>query len=223
MINQEENLHSEYKDSGIQRQSSLLRLERVSDGIFLLAMMLMVLQFDLPELNGGLSAVKIREFLIAQLPALYIYIGTFILICFYWLSNLHQFKHFKKTDTVHTWITLLSLMFVVIIPYTNDLASVYPLNSDVQIFYSINLTLVGVLSCLGWWYGSSNYRLVSQSLDRQEARYILIESSIEPILCILSIGVSLYSQNYWEWTFFLIVPASFLLSKWNSRKQTIPS
>ena len=80
---------------------SLQRLKRLSDGIFMLAMTLMVLQFDLPDVSAEMSSRQIKEFLIAQLPALYIYLGTFILIAFYWFSNLQQFNHYKKTDTLH--------------------------------------------------------------------------------------------------------------------------
>ena len=200
-------------------QQSLLRLERISDGIFLLAMMLMVLQFDLPALEGQLSASQLREFLLSQLPALYIYFGTYILIAFYWLSHLHQFKFYQKTDSIHTWLTLLSLMFVVIIPYTNDLSSLYPVNSDVQIFYSLNLFLVGILSYLSWWYGTNNHRLVSENLDKRSAQYISIESLIEPFLCLLSVIISIINPFYWEWTFFLIIPAYLLLNLWNNHEK----
>ena len=163
MLEKHKNLDSQEKELEYGRQA-LLRLERVSDGIFLLAMMLMVLQFDLPDLEGQLSAGQLREFLLSQLPALYIYFETFILIAFYWLSNLNQFKFYQKTDSTHTWLNLLSLMFVVLVPYTNNLSSLDPLNSDAQVFYSINLFLVGFLSCLSWWYGTTNNRLVNEDL-----------------------------------------------------------
>ncbi|MEM1367147.1 MAG: TMEM175 family protein [Cyanobacteria bacterium P01_H01_bin.15] len=202
-----------------EKDTQLLeRLKRLSDGIFLLAMMLMVLQFDLPELAEKLSASQLREFLRSELTALYIYFLTFILIAFYWLSHTHQFKFFVKTDGVHTWLTLFSLMFVVLVPYTNDLSTLYPLNSDIQIFYSINLFLVGIFSWLSWCYGSVNHRLVSPELPPSEAQFISIESLIEPILCLLSIGASLLNPGYWEWTFYLIIPAYLLLSRKNQKK-----
>ena len=40
----------------------------------MLAMTLMVLQFDLPDVSAEMSSRQIKEFLIAQLPALYIYL-----------------------------------------------------------------------------------------------------------------------------------------------------
>ena len=165
-----------------------------------------------------MSARQVRDFLFSQLPALYIYLGTFILIAFYWLSNLAQFKHYRKTDSVHLWLNLLSLMFVVIIPYTNDLSSLYSVNVSVQIFYSLNLLLVGLLSCLSWWYGASNHRLINPDLDSNSIIYIGLEGIIEPVVCLLTIVVSLINPIYWEWTFLLIIPGYMLLNFWSKSK-----
>ena len=174
-------------------------------------MTLMVLQFDLPDVSAEMSSRQIKEFLIAQLPALYIYLGTFILIAFYWFSNLQQFTHYKKTDTVHLWLNLLSLMFVVIIPYTNDFINIYSLNPYVQIFYSVNLFLVGLFSFLSWWYASRNNRLIDSTLEKKESRKIGIESLIDPLVSLFSIVVSLINPSYWEWSFFLIFPLYLML------------
>lgn len=189
-----------------EEQQSLERLKRISDGIFMLAMTLMVLQFDLPNVEGEMSTKEIKDFLIAQLPALYIYLGTFILIAFYWFNNLQQFTYYKKTNTVHLWLNLLSLMFVVIIPYTNDLINIYSLNPYIQIFYSINLFLVGLFSSLSWWYASRNNHLIDATLDTRKVIKIGVESIIEPIVSLLAIVVSLINPTYWEWTFFMIFP-----------------
>lgn len=70
------------QNNGDEAQS-LQRLKRLSDCIFMLAMTLMVLQFDWPDVESEMSTRNNQEFLITQLPAFYIYLGTFILITFY--------------------------------------------------------------------------------------------------------------------------------------------
>lgn len=202
-----------------QDQQLLTRLQRLSDGIFMLAMMLMVLQFDLPDLKQHLSAQQVTQFLVDQLPALSIYLGTFLLIAFYWFNNLEQSKNFRKTDTVHLWLNVLSLMFVVIIPYTNDLLSVYIQIYSVKILYSFNLFIVGCLSSISWWYASRKHRLIHSHLDDHSIRYIGLESLIEPVICILTIIASLINPDYWEPTFFLIMPAYILLHFWHKNQQ----
>ncbi|MGK7941548.1 MAG: TMEM175 family protein [Crocosphaera sp.] len=169
---------------------SLQRLKRLSDGIFMLAMTLMVLQFDLPNVQAEMSSKEIKEFLIDQLPTLYIYLGTFILIAFYRFNNLQKFTDYKRTHTIHLWINLLSLMFVVLIPYTNDFINIYSLNPYVQIFYSINLFLVGLFYSLSWWYASRNNHLIDSTLEKKESVKIGLENLIEPFVSLLSIAVS---------------------------------
>jgi uncharacterized membrane protein len=205
--------------SNLEQEKQLLtRLQRLSDGIFMLAMTLMVLQFDLPELKDQLSTEQLTQFLFDQIPALSIYLGTFILIAFYWLSHLEQFKYYQKTDTIHLWLNLLSLMFVVIVPYANDLSNLDGVNVSIQIFYSLDLFFVGLFSCLSWWYGSTKHRLIDEKLDNPSILYIGLESLIEPVICLVSILVSLLNPIYWEASFFLIIPAYLLLNWWNKKQ-----
>lgn len=205
-------------DSNLDQEKQWLnRLQRLADGIFMLAMTLMVLQFDLPNLEQPLSTTQLTQFLLAQLSPLYIYLGTFILIAFYWLSHLEQFKYYQKTNTIHLWLNLLSLMFVVLVPYANDLSNLDGNNVPIQIFYSLDLFFVGLFSYLSWWYASSDYRLIDDQLEQKSIAYIGLESLIEPFICLVSIVVSLLNPAYWEASFFLIIPAYILLNWWNKR------
>ena len=51
-MTQQQNTQPAHQQSLEQDQQLLFRLQRISDGIFMLAMMLMVLQFDLPDIKG---------------------------------------------------------------------------------------------------------------------------------------------------------------------------
>lgn len=205
-------------DSNLDQEKQWLnRLQRLADGIFMLAMTLMVLQFDLPNLEQPLSTTQLTQFLLAQLSPLYIYLGTFILIAFYWLSHLEQFKYYQKTNTIHLWLNLLSLMFVVLVPYANDLSNLDGNNVPIQIFYSLDLFFVGLFSYLSWWYASSDYRLIDDQLEQKSIAYIGLESLIEPFICLVSIVVSLLNPAYWEASFFLIIPAYLLLNWWHKK------
>ena len=60
--------------------SRLQRLQRLADGIFMLSMVLMVLQFDLPNPSQTLNNRELWRYLQQQLPTLWIYLGTYVLI-----------------------------------------------------------------------------------------------------------------------------------------------
>lgn len=190
----------------------LQRLQRLADGVYILAMVLMVLQFNLPDPNQSLNDGQLWHYLKQELPNIRIYLGSYILIVFYWLSHLDQFQHYEKTDGIHLWLTLLSLMFIVLLPFANDLSSQYPLSVPVQIFYSLVLFLVGLFSGLSWLYGSYQKRLISPDLRIEIIRAISWESCLEPFFCLLSIGVAIYNPIWWEYTFWGLIPAYLLLA-----------
>ena len=99
------------------------RLARLSDLIFAVAMTLMALTFDsFPPTK--MTPQEGTQYLQAQLPDIGIYALTFITIGLSWTTHLNQFKSYRSTDTIHLWLTLFSLLFIVLMPYANALSKV---------------------------------------------------------------------------------------------------
>ena len=193
-------------------QMHIQRLARLSDLIFAVAMTLMALTFE-PLPLKDMTPQEVTLFLQEQLPSLGVYALTFIVISFYWTSHLHQFQYYKRTDTVHLWLTLLSLLFVVLMPYANDLSSYYDTVLAVQVFYSLAAAGVGVFSTAAWIYATQNRRLVDNDLEEQTIRQILQESYVEPLVSLLAIFGAMIHPWGWAATFLLIPVIFFAQSK----------
>jgi len=191
---------------------SIARLARLSDLIFAVAMTLMALTFELPS-SGELTSKDITQFLIAQFPSLGIYVITFVVIAFYWITHLHQFRYYERTDATHVWLTLLSLLFVVLMPYANDLISYYNTTVAIQIFYSLVAAGVGLFSTAAWIYATQNRRLVGDDLSDRLIRQIRQESYIEPLVTLLAIVGAWIHPWMWDATFLLIPILLFVQSK----------
>ncbi|MEO1372756.1 MAG: TMEM175 family protein [Cyanobacteria bacterium J06635_10] len=166
----------------------LQRLSRLSDIIFAVAMTIMALTFE-PLPQQDMTPQEVTAFVQQQLPSLGVYILTFIGIAFYWITHLQQFRYYKQTDTVHIWLTLLSLLFVVLLPYANDLSTIYDGVLIIQCFYSLSAAGLGIFSTAAWIYATKNRRLVSPDLSDITIRQIRQESYVEPIVSLLAIGV----------------------------------
>lgn len=191
---------------------SIERLARLSDVVFAVAMTLMALTFELPPSTNMMSQ-EITLFLKNQLPSLGIYALTFVVVSFYWTSHLHQFKYYKQTDTVHIWLTLFSLLFVVLMPYVNDLSSYYDTVLAVQVMYSLTVAGVGMFSTATWIYATQNRRLVDNDLEDQTIRQIRRESYVEPLVALLAILSAMIHPWGWTATFLLVPVISFAQSK----------
>ena len=195
------------------------RLTRLSDIVFAVAMTLLALFFDpLPEPSSGISQ-NITELLLSQLPDFEVYIITFVTLAFYWVTHVHQFKHYKKTDSVHIFLSLFSLLFVVLVTYASDLSTVYEEELIVQVFYSLAAAGVGLFSSAAWLYGTYNRRLVAPDLPNQTIRNIRRESYTEPLISLLAIGGAWIAPWGWSATFVVGFPIAFLVQAQLSQRE----
>ncbi|NET59306.1 MAG: DUF1211 domain-containing protein [Symploca sp. SIO2E6] len=206
------------KKNYVHNEQLLHRLQILTDGIFVLTMTLMILQFDPPDLNQQMTNREIQNFLFAQFPALGIYIISFLLVAFYWVAHLERFQHYQRTEQPHIWLQLLSLMFLVLVPYSNELSTLYTLNFPVQVFCSLNLFLVGIFSYCSWTYATHNHRLVAADLDSGFINSLKKKNLIEPLVSLLAIIPASINPSFWGLTFLLIPIAYIYLEK--SDRQT---
>lgn len=186
------------------------RLMRLSDMVFAVAMTILAIFFDpLPDASD--ISQPVSELLLEQLPDLGIYIITFVTLSFYWLTHVHQFKHYQKTDSIHIFLSLFSLLFVVLLAYASDLSTAYDGEFSVQVFYSLAATGLGMFSSFAWIYGTYNRRLVATDLPDQTIRNIRQEGYIEPLISLLAIGGAWLAPWGWTATFAVGFPIAFLI------------
>ena len=201
-------------------QALIQRLARLSDLIFAVAMTLMALTFETLPLKD-MTSQEVLKLLKDQLPSFGVYALTFIIISFYWITHLHQFKHYKQTDTIHIWLTLLSLLFVVLMPYANELSNFYDSVFAVQVFYSLVAAGIGIFSTAAWIYATQDRRLVDKSLETQKICQIRQESYVEPLVSLLAIFGAMIHPWGWAATFLLIPVVAFIQSKVSERSKSI--
>ena len=186
------------------------RLARLSDIIFAVAMTILAIVFD-PVSVDNLSRETAAQVLVQQLPGMGIYVLTFITLAFYWFTHVHQFKHYQKTDAVHTFLTLFALLFVVLFTYASDLLGAYEGVFEINLFYSLAAIGVGVFSSATWIYGTQNRRLVAPDLSNKTIRHLRQESYIEPSIYLLAIGAGWLVSWGWSTTVTLGFPIAFLI------------
>ncbi len=147
---------------------------------------------------------EVTQFLQAQLLDLGVYAPIFIIIAFYRTTHFNQFKYYKSSDTIHLWITLFSLLFVVLMTYANALSNYYDSVFAVQVFYSLTAASIGLFSSVVWIYATQDRRLVAPDINAQTIRQIRQESYVEPSIFLLAIASALIHSWGWFATFLTI-------------------
>ena len=96
---------------------SVSRVEAFSDGVFAVAITLLVLQFAVPDVLSG----KLLAALLAQWPLLITYIASFLTVGVIWVNHHTIFSGIKQADRTLQFINLILLLFVVLMPCPTQL------------------------------------------------------------------------------------------------------
>ena len=126
------------------------RIEALTDGIFAVAMTLLVLDLKLPETLAGIDDAGLREALLALLPKLESYVISFLVLCVFWLGH-HRLMHLVRgVDQLFLWRNLLFILFITFVPFTTSLMGEHRDLDDAPLVYGVNLALILVAQYLMW-------------------------------------------------------------------------
>ncbi len=88
---------------------SVERLAALSDGIFAVAMTLLVLDLRLPATEAIHGEHDLWRALVALGPRLVVYLMSFLTLGIFWVGQQTQLSHLARSDRSLTWIHILFL------------------------------------------------------------------------------------------------------------------
>ncbi len=139
------------------------RLEAFSDGVFAVAITLLVLNLQIPQLA---TVSELVPKLGALWPKLLSYALSFVIVGIYWVAHHNTFHYIKRSDRNLLWLNILLLLCIVFLPFPTALLGQYPEQQVSVIIYAGTLVLTGLVLQALWWYATSRYRLVERSDNR---------------------------------------------------------
>ena len=144
---------------------NLARLAALSDGIFAVAMTLLVLNIRLPTVvaphvqqpiwaGGALSSEsELWNALVTLAPQLLTYFMSFLTLGIFWAGQQTQLNHFTRSDHRLTWIHLAFLLAVVLMPFSTATLAQYITYRLAMVIYWVNLVMLGSLLFVSIRYG----------------------------------------------------------------------
>jgi len=184
------------------------RIEALADGIFAIAMTLLVLTLTLPDMTQ--SKLGLSQLLADQWPKFFNYALSFVLLAIFWIVHHQQFHVIRRTDRIHVWINIGILMFVALMPFSTDIVGDYSHQTLAELVFGANLMILGLLFLLNWWYACRNHRLIDPDLDREIIVRGMRRSSITPVVAAISMVLSLFIPR-WGLTVYMLIPLIQLL------------
>ncbi|HVE43917.1 MAG TPA: TMEM175 family protein [Gammaproteobacteria bacterium] len=115
----------------------LSRLASLSDGVFAIAMTIIILNLHVPM---HLPDQNLQFLLHDEIYAnLFIYIGTFIILGTHWIAMNFQWGLLVRLNRPYLWANIFYLMVICVIPFSANLLGVYRHSVESIYFYAVNL------------------------------------------------------------------------------------
>ncbi len=184
------------------------RIEALADGIFAIAMTLLVLTLTLPDMTQ--TKLGLSQLLAEQWPKFFNYALSFVLLAIFWMVHHQQFHVIRRTDRRHVWINIGILMFVVLMPFSTDVVGDYSGETLAELLFGANLMILGLLFLLNWWYACWKHRLVDPDLDRETIVGGIRRSCVTPVVAALSMVLSFFIPG-WALAAYMLIPFIQLL------------
>src|SRR5271163_1493769 len=100
---------------------SVERLAALSDGIFAVAMTLLVLDLRVPAAEAIHSGYDLRHALMALAPQIAMYMMSFLTLGIFWVGQQTQLNHLERSHRSLVWIHMLFLFAVTLTPFSTRL------------------------------------------------------------------------------------------------------
>ncbi len=169
------------------------RLEAFSDGVFAVAITLLVLNIRIPP-DNLLDDPHLRSELLGQWPMLAAFVTSFATIGIMWINHHRLFNHIKHTDTGLLLFNLLLLLLIVFVPFpTALLAQQYAVHPDQHLAAAVFSGTYVILACcfnLLWRYASYHNRLLGKEIDQRAVMAISRQYLFGPVCYLIAFGVA---------------------------------
>jgi uncharacterized membrane protein len=171
------------------------RVEAFSDGVFAIAITLLVLELHVADTDSGLWRALVGEW-----PSFAAYLTSFFIIGIMWVNHHSMFGVIVRVDRPLLFLNLLLLLWTSLLPFPTSLVADHlgdgGMDASVaEAVYSANLTLAALAFSLIWMHAVRGGRLIREPLGRREEWRSIGRFSVGTLLYAATIGIAFLSPG----------------------------
>jgi uncharacterized membrane protein len=129
---------------------SVERLAALSDGIFAMAMTLLVLDLRVPAADAIHSGRDLQHAMWAISPQVGIYLMSFVTLGIFWLGQQTQLNYLERSHRTLAWMHMVFLFAVTLTPFSTRLLAEFIVYRTALVAYWLNILLLGGSLYLTW-------------------------------------------------------------------------
>jgi TMEM175 potassium channel family protein len=189
--------------AGSESRSGFERTVAFSDGVFAIAITLLVLSIDVPILRHGEKLDHALSNLSDNFASYFI---GFAVIGLFWVGHHYFFASLRGFDGRMLWLNLLYLSFIGLLPFTTALLGDYGDDPTAVVAYAINVGMAGLSDALMVIVALGAHLLEPEMQAR--GRELIARNFVAPVVFFASIPLAYVDTSLakYSWLLLAIVP-----------------
>jgi uncharacterized membrane protein len=136
------------------------RIEALTDGVFAIAMTVIVLGLELPR-----GAEPLGHRLWILWPKLASYVLSFVMLGVLWIGHHYQLNHLRRTNRILIWLNLWFLLAITFLPFGAAVLGVEYRDPWAVALYAGTILFAGTALLAHWTYATHRPELLTADVD----------------------------------------------------------
>jgi len=141
------------------------RIEALSDGVFAVAMTLLVLDIKLPAMPNEISSNEFAHAIFALWPHFGVFALSFVILARAWEVHHYVFDFLVRYDHTLVYLNMLYLMAVALLPFSTALVGTHSKLEIAAAIYAANFLALSGITFLIWNYATRDRRLIHDDVQ----------------------------------------------------------
>jgi TMEM175 potassium channel family protein len=189
------------------------RIEALADGIFAVAMTLLVLDIKSPVNLRIDTTAGLIEYLATLEHSFAMYAISFVVLAIFWIAHHVLFHYIRHVDRRLLWMNMAFLLLVTFVPFSTDLLGDHGHLTLPVFVYGLNLIALGALLALQLRYLGAHPAMAAADLTPSAATEMRNEVWVYGAIPLLSMAISLYSPRIGMYSYLLLAIPTFAPSR----------
>jgi len=189
---------------------SVERLAALSDGVFAVAMTLLLLELHTPAQDVIHSESDLLHAMAAFGPQLAVYLMSFLTLGIFWMGQQTQLNYLQRSDRTLSWLHLAFLFAVTLMPVSTRFLTEFAQYRSALLAYWANILLLGVILYLSWG-GATRAHLIKDEIPPEVPSAICRRIVAGQVLYAFGALLCVFN-SYWSIAFIVLVQMYFAIA-----------
>ena len=189
------------------------RVLTFTDGLFAIAMTLLVVDIAVPTLKDGGSVHELASALNDDVTKFTSFFISFAVIGRYWMAHHTYFSALARIDRALIGLNLVYLGFIAFLPFPTALLGEYFENPLSITTYAVNVAIVSGMEVVLFSY-AYRHDFLERKLPREVFRFGAAMSLAPVVFFLISIPIAFVSTPLAACTWFLGIPLAAIAERW---------